>query len=268
MNRRTFLKSIVFAGGTALTSSSVYALQSTNLEISRQRMVLSGINKPLRIVALADLHDPCFYISTPDLIETINSENPDLFIMAGDIFSTRENTDLISKLGQINAGCMKLAVPGNWEYRLYSNLKNLRYSFGDAGIKLLVNEACEIQGLTVIGLDDLLGGSPDFNILNTASAGPAPNIVISHCPKSFDYFKSYSHKQTICISGHTHGGQIAPFGQALITPRGSGSYVQGWYYHQNNSMYVMRGVGTSVLPLRIGARPELLVLDLLPISTS
>jgi predicted MPP superfamily phosphohydrolase len=53
----------------------------------------------------------------------------------------------------------------------------------------------------------------------------------------------------------------------LITPRGSGPYVQGWYYHQNNSMYVMRGVGTSVLPLRIGARPELLVLDLLPIGS-
>jgi predicted MPP superfamily phosphohydrolase len=255
---------MVFAAGTALTSSSVFALQSANLEISRHQMALTGINKPLRVVALADLHDPCLYISTPDLIETINSENPDLFIMAGDIFSNRENTGLISKLGLINPGCMKVAVPGNWEYSLYPHLKTLKYRFGDAGIKFLVNETCEIQGLTVIGLDDLLGGSPDFNLLNTASTEPAPNIVISHCPKSFDYFKSYPHKQTICISGHTHGGQVAPFGRALFTPPGSGSYLQGWYTYQNNSMYVMRGVGTSVLPLRIGARPELLVLDLLP----
>ena len=190
-----------------------------------------------------------------------------MFIMAGDIFSTPENENLISKLGQIGAGCMKLAGMGQWEYDLYSNAKNLKSRFEDAGIKLLVNEVFEIQGIKVIGLDDLLRGYPDFNRLRTVSAGPAPNIVISHCPGSFDYFKSDSHKQTICISGHTHGGQIAPFGRALFTPQGSGSYVQGWYYHQNNSMYVMRGVGTSVLPLRIGARPELLVLDLLPVGS-
>jgi predicted MPP superfamily phosphohydrolase len=259
---------MVFAGGTALTGSSVYALQSANLEISRQRVMVAGINKPLRIVALSDLHDPCPYVYVPDLIKTINSENPDLFIMAGDIFSTRESEKLISKLGEINADCMKLAVPGNWEYRVYPGLENLRRRFGDVGIKLLVNEVCEIQGITVIGLDDLLEGSPDFNTLRSVSSGPAPNIVISHCPGSFDYFKSdsHSHKQTICISGHTHGGQIAPFGRVLVTPRGSGTYVQGWYHHQNNSMYVMRGVGTSVLPLRIGARPELLVLDLIPIK--
>ena len=258
---------MIIAGGTLMTGSSVYALQSASLEISRQRVVVAGIKKPLRVVALSDLHDPCPYVYIPDLIETINSQNPDLFIMAGDTFSARENTDLIPKLGQISAGCMKLAVMGNWEYRLYSNSKNLRYRFGEAGIKLLVNEACEIQGVTVIGLDDLLGGSPNFNMPGAASAGPAPNIVISHCPGSFDYFKSDYRKQTICIAGHTHGGQIAPFGQVLITPRGSGSYVQGWYYHQNNSMYVMRGVGTSVLPLRIGARPELLVLDLTPMKS-
>jgi predicted MPP superfamily phosphohydrolase len=257
---------MVFAGGTALTGSSVYALQSANLEISRQKVKISGIDKPLRIVALSDLHDPCPYVYVPDLIKTINLENPDLFIMAGDIFSTRESEKLISKLGEINADCMKLAVPGNWEYRIYSSFKNLRCRFGDAGVKFLVNEVCEIQGITVIGLDDLLRGSPDFNMLKTVSTGPALNIVVSHCPGSFDHLKSYSHshKQTICISGHTHGGQIAPFGRVLVTPRGSGCYVQGWYHAQNNSMYVMRGVGTSVFPLRIGARPELLVLDLIP----
>lgn len=250
-----------------MTGSSVYALQSTNLEISRQKAVCAGISRPLRIVALSDLHDPCPYVYVPDLIKTINSENPDLFIMAGDIFSTCESENLISKLGNISPGCMKLAVMGNWEYDLYSNSNHLKCRFENAGIKLLINEVCEIQGITVIGLDDLLGGAPDFSMLSSASAGPAPNIVISHCPASFDFFKSASRRQTICISGHTHGGQIAPFGRVLVTPPGSGTYVQGWYYHQNNSMYVMRGVGTSVLPLRIGARPELLVLDLLPIGS-
>jgi predicted MPP superfamily phosphohydrolase len=66
------------------------------------------------------------------------------------------------------------------------------------------------------------------------------------------------------ISGHTHGGQIAPFGHALYTPAGSGRYVKGWYRKGNNSMYVMRGIGTAHFPIRLGASPELLVLDLIP----
>jgi predicted MPP superfamily phosphohydrolase len=66
----------------------------------------------------------------------------------------------------------------------------------------------------------------------------------------------------LVLSGHTHGGQIAPFGITLVTPRGSGSYVKGWYHQEGHSMYVMRGIGTTGVPLRIGATPELLVLDI------
>jgi len=255
------------AGGAALTSSSVYALKSVDLEISRQKITISGITKPLRIVALADIHAPDLFISTTDLIQTINSQEPDLLILAGDTFSKREFESLMPEFGKINTDCIKVAVPGNWEYSLFRNLDNLRCRFRDVGIKLLVNEACEIQGLKIIGLDDLLGGAPDFSMLNNSSVGVSAHIVISHCPKSFDFIKPDSHKQTICIAGHTHGGQIAPFGQVLLTPPGSGSYVHGWYQHGNNCMYVLRGIGTSVVPLRIGARPELLVLDLSPIGS-
>ena len=68
----------------------------------------------------------------------------------------------------------------------------------------------------------------------------------------------------LVLAGHTHGGQIAPFGRAFYTPPGSGSYLRGWYRNGKYAMYVMRGVGTTVIPMRIGARPELLVLDLYP----
>jgi predicted MPP superfamily phosphohydrolase len=60
------------------------------------------------------------------------------------------------------------------------------------------------------------------------------------------------------LAGHTHSGQLAPFGHAVWRPRGSGRYVSGWYRDPNRvSMYVSRGIGTSVVPIRLGAVPEI-----------
>jgi predicted MPP superfamily phosphohydrolase len=261
MNRRIFLKSMLFAGGASLVSGSVYAWQSVNLEVSRERIEVEGLKQKLRVVALSDLHNPCYYLSTSDLVSSINAEKPDVLILAGDMFSTRDFEDLISGFSAANAGYAKLAALGNWEYQLRLNRAALRKSYQNSGIKLLVNDTIEAFGLKILGLDDLLQGSPDFKLCGDMSS---PVLVISHCPGSFDRLPSSARSQKIVISGHTHGGQIAPFGRALVTPPGSGRYVKGWYRNNNNLMYVMRGVGASYVPLRIGARPELLVLDLLP----
>jgi predicted MPP superfamily phosphohydrolase len=261
MNRRTFLKSLLFAGGASLASGSVYALQSVNLEVSRERIEVEGLKQKLRVVALSDLHDPCLYLSTADLVRFINAEKPDVLILAGDMFGTHNFKDLITEFSAANAGYAKLAALGNWEYQLHLNQTELRKCYQNSGIKLLVNDSVEAFGLKILGLDDLLEGSPDFKRCDDTSS---PVLVISHCPGSFDRLPNSTRNQKIVISGHTHGGQIAPFGKVLLTPPGSGSYVKGWYHRRNSSMYVMRGVGASYLPLRIGARPELLVLDLIP----
>lgn len=65
---------------------------------------------------------------------------------------------------------------------------------------------------------------------------------------------------TLMLSGHTHGGQIAVGGWAPLVPPGSGRYVRGWFRGDGAPpLYVSRGIGTSVLPLRFGATPELAV---------
>jgi hypothetical protein len=63
------------------------------------------------------------------------------------------------------------------------------------------------------------------------------------------------------LSGHTHGGQLAMGKHAFFTTRGSGRYVAGSYETAWGDLYVSRGIGTSVIPLRIGARPEIVLLD-------
>ena len=88
--------------------------------------------------------------------------------------------------------------------------------------------------------------------------------MASHCPALFDDLPVAPLTKAVMISGHTHGGQIAPFGKALVTPKGSGSYVHGRYQRHGHTLFVTSGIGTSGVPLRIGAPPEILVLDLLP----
>jgi hypothetical protein len=63
------------------------------------------------------------------------------------------------------------------------------------------------------------------------------------------------------LAGHTHGGQVAPFGIATVLPRGCGRYVAGWYREGGPPLFVSRGIGTSSLPVRIGASPELARFD-------
>jgi uncharacterized protein len=60
----------------------------------------------------------------------------------------------------------------------------------------------------------------------------------------------------VMLAGHTHGGQVALFGWAPLRPPGSGRYVQGWYRDAATSLYVSRGIGTSVVPARFCAAPE------------
>ena len=187
-----------------------------------------------------------------------------MLILAGDMFGVPDFEEMTTGFKKAKAQYAKLAVLGNWEYQLNLNLQSLKNAYDGAGINLLRNRTCEVNGLEILGLDDLLHGSPNYKLAYDSSSNALPALIVSHCPGNFDRIAPGTINEKIVISGHTHGGQIAPFGRALVTPPGSGRYVKGWYRRGNNSMYVMRGVGASYLPLRIGARPELLVLDLIP----
>ena len=90
----------------------------------------------------------------------------------------------------------------------------------------------------------------------------AHHLVLAHCPITRDALAlPAGHAASLVLSGHTHGGQVAPFGIATILPRGCGRYVAGWYRDAGPPMYVSRGIGTSLLPVRIGATPELVCID-------
>jgi hypothetical protein len=269
MHRRTFLKSVLATAGAVLMGGTAYAYRSSRIEISRRKLALSGLTQEIRIIAFSDLHIPCFYSSSPDLVTRVNELRPDIFVLAGDTVDRRGREYSVGLFGAIRAKFAKVATLGNWEYLGNLDLAQLRKQYRRAEISLLVNEAIEVAELTIVGLDDFLCGCPDYQIVKLNGPSSGPILVVSHCPESFDFISAVSPNPTVTISGHTHGGQIAPFGFVLHTPEGSGSYVHGWYHKGNHSMYVSRGIGTTPgLPLRIGARPEVLILDLIDSAPS
>jgi predicted MPP superfamily phosphohydrolase len=265
MNRRTFLKALLGTAGATLIGSGTYAYESNRVEISRERLVVRDLYQKLRVVAISDIHAPSFARWNPDLVTLINNECPDILILAGDTIDREGNENLVEVFGAVKARVAKLATLGNWEYKGRLDLDRLRGEYESAGISLLINAALEVSGLKIVGLDDFLYGSPDYRILKSLMPCSGSVLVISHCPKSFDLLAPLAESPLIVLSGHTHGGQIAPFGVVPYTPPGSGRFVKGWYHDvKDNSMYVMRGVGATGIPLRVGARPELLVLDIHP----
>jgi len=153
-------------------------------------------------------------------------------------------------------------VLGNWEHWSGVDLVALSRAYQAADVRLLVNETATFTAgkndVTVVGLDDLVGGLPNFELVRGFEG---LRIVLAHCPASFDHIARLTEGPFFTFSGHTHGGQIAPLGVALWLPQGSGRYVRGWYRAGKHQLFVTRGLGNSIIPLRIGSRPELAIVQ-------
>lgn len=119
-------------------------------------------------------------------------------------------------------------------------------------------------GASLFGTDDSLAGSPS---LETMPREPDhETIVLSHCPAFRDSLSRSDPSIRAVISGHTHGGQVAIGGWAPLRPPASGNYVSGWYTDDGPDLFVSRGIGTSLVPIRLGSVPELALIDWNPRS--
>ena len=264
MLRRRFIKSLFWSSLLALGASSTFALEFRHYQITRRRTALSGLKRPIRVTAVSDIHVPCIYSALPKIVTMINDTRPDIVILAGDIIARQGQEHRTDVFSGITPKALRAAVLGNWEYHARADLERLRKHYQASGIALLVNDAIDAGPLAMIGFDDWLFGRPDLNLVRDKILSGKPLLLVSHCPILFDEITLLPPSQMVMIAGHTHGGQIAPFGKALVTPKGCGPYVYGAYHRRGNTLMVTSGIGTSGPPIRIGAPPEIMVLDLEP----
>jgi predicted MPP superfamily phosphohydrolase len=263
LTRRRFLKLF----GLALSAGGVgYGVASNLAEVTNHPVPLRGLRRDLRVLMVADAHLPACFVSAEELRQASTRFDPHVLVIVGDSIDKRGNEGLVDYFAGLEAPGGKLAVLGNWEYWGDCDLAALRRDYERIGVHLLVNEAVNIRhagaDVHIVGLDDLLGGHPRIELVAEQGETGAL-LVLAHCPALFDEVPD---RWSVTLAGHTHGGQVAPFGVKLAVPPGSGSYFRGWYESGPRRLFVTRGMGNSVTPFRVGSRPEIVQLTFRPTS--
>ena len=215
-----------------------------------------------RIAQVSDLHNAEFWT---DVVDALGEEKPDLIVLTGDLIDSG-STDVEAALAFAEQAA-KIAptyfVSGNHEAWSPGHWEVLREGLKQTGVILLENETVRLERngefLTLVGLSDPAFGSHPERL----TAGEGYTILLSHRPELFGLYAAYG--VDLVFSGHAHGGQFRiPFVGGLIAPDQGlfPEYDAGLFEEDGTAMLVSRGVGNSIIPLRINNRPEVIVAEL------
>ena len=221
----------------------------------------------LRIAFVSDVHAGSF-LDEADLVRIfarIAAAEPDLVLFGGDLINTREREILLYRrpLALLRPRYGMFAVPGNHDHFFGADIALWRAFLEDNGVRVLLNRGCRIEhagsSLWLCGVDDLTEGEPDLRQALAGRRDGEPAILLSHHPDFF--FEAAAVDVDLQLSGHTHGGQIRIGGWAPLHHSRFG-YERGWFVEQQSRLYVGRGVGVTLLPLRIDAPAEVPIVTL------
>jgi hypothetical protein len=217
------------------------------------------------IVFLSDIHAGSDFSQEriDSVVNQVNALNPDLILLGGDYIDgdSAYINSTFESLSKLKAPLGVYAVLGNKDPQ-YLTLNTILKS----NITYIGNKGTWIE---VNGSRIRLGGVGDYNngaqIQNATTSVVTPQdfvILLSHNP---DYFpKVNKSKVDLVLSGHTHGGQITFFGLwAPVTHSDYGNkYRTGVITENSSTLIVSNGIGTTILPMRFFARPQIIVVEL------
>lgn len=225
-----------------------------------------------RIAHVSDLHNATIGKGNSRLLSAIRDAEPDIIVITGDLVDSRKTDmdvafDFVRKAAQI---APVLYVSGNHEARL--DYAAIRRGLQEAGANIL-DDAKMIHGngedsLTFLGLADRSFSSAEemsekLDSLIRETSGY--RILLCHRPELFDIFQEKD--IDLMLSGHVHGGQVRiPFLGGLYTPDQGlfPKYDAGLFEAEGSRLLISRGLGDTILPLRIGNRHVLPVIELRP----
>ena len=237
------------------------------LEVTRHSLRSSASVPAIRIAQLSDLHLHGMGRHEANIAAQLQRIQADLIVLSGDVIDRSDALPVLDQFLGTLGPAHKVAVLGNWEYWSDVDLLALRALYERHAVRLLINERTVYtvgsRVLHVAGVDDFTAGQPDARLL-LPPAGAETRLLVQHSPGWFDTTDALQPlaQLDLCLSGHTHGGQVALFGKPVWTPRGSGRFSAGFYQTRHCKLYVSRGLGTSILPIRFGATAEIAVFDL------
>ncbi|WP_394652631.1 metallophosphoesterase [uncultured Sphingomonas sp.] len=225
---------------------------------------------PMTVAVIGDIHIGSIAMDAARLtriVAQINALRPDVVVLAGDFIAGHDiglSTDraplLVAPLKRLTPRIGTVAVMGNHDH--WTGIGPVRAALAAAGVIILDNQTQRFGALTVVGLDDRYTKHDRIGAaMAAARALPGPRLLVSHGP---DVVPDLPADVPLVVTSHTHCGQIVlPLYGPLEIPSAYGAhYLCGVVREGGRATIVGAGVGTSVLPLRLNAPPDIWLLTL------
>ncbi len=268
--RGRFLASVLAA--SVILIMGLGWVNASRLAVTPVEVEVPGAGGPLQEVRIGVISD--IHLGTLDgrqALERIGrifrELKPDLLVFLGDIVDRHHpGMDLAAHtapLRDLSAPLGKFAILGNHEY--LSGVEEALDFFRLSGIRVLRDEAVEVgESFYLAGRDDwsrTWQGSPSLPLAEVTSGIPAgwPVVVLDHQPLGRRVVEAARAGADLQLSGHIHAGQLWPFGWIV---RIFFPYLYGLYRVEGMPLWVTSGAGCWGPPVRIGNRPEVLLLTL------
>ncbi|RLQ88684.1 metallophosphoesterase [Notoacmeibacter ruber] len=298
-DRRAAIKILGGAALVGLAATSAVAAETfVRLKVQRYAITPPGWPPELRLraVLMSDLHACRPWVGPSRIRKIVNAMNalkPDIHLLLGDYLSGMDlslgqvpSEAWGAELSRLQAPLGVHAVLGNHDWGddpisdfTEDSPSTARQALQSAGIKVYENDVERLdtdgEAFWLAGLGDQMGrytkmvdGRPrafsraDLPATMAKIADDeAPVLLMAHEP---DIFPDVPDRVSLTLSGHTHGGQIAPFGWAPVVPRirHELDYRYGHYQEEGRDLLITGGIGMSILPVRIGVTPEIVLLEL------
>ncbi|WP_206238938.1 metallophosphoesterase [Novosphingobium terrae] len=240
--------------------------------VRETQVAMPGLSTPLRVLLISDIH-----VSGPDMpperlaqiIEGLNRLHPDLVLIAGDFLSDKlistkhyPLVEAVAPLKGLRSRLGTVAVLGNHDY--YRDPVATKAALEHLGIRVLVNEAARIGGLTIGGMTDAWShhAREDLTLQAMRRSGP-PYLFLTHEPDTFAHLPP---DIPLMLAGHTHCGQIALplIGTPITGSRYGQRYACGLVKEHGATLIVTAGLGTSDLPFRFGVHGDVWLMTMTP----
>ena len=252
-------------------------LETTQVQLTRLPIKIAKLPpefENFKIIQLSDVHHSSF-VSEAEIAaaaQRVNELQPDLIVLTGDYVS--HSVDFIPgcarALGQLKAKHGVFAVLGNHDH--WTDGQLMKTALEAQGIRVLCNENERIEkdgaSICLAGVDDMMVKLDDMKAALAETSRAETRILLAHNPALIR--EAARAGVDLMLSGHTHGGQI---NWKLLVPqketrlsrwlhRPSRKFMRGHAVLGNTQLYVNRGFGTVVVPLRFGCTPEITLIEL------
>jgi uncharacterized protein len=257
ISRRRMLAAL---GGTAFLGAAfggeAFARGPYSLQVTRRNVDLPGFDGSFTLAHFSDLHfglgpSPC-----ETLGKLVSDLAPDAISITGDLLSDLKGKGKLDRLLAMLPRPIYV-VPGNWERAIDWSEQDQRRYYEKRDVVFLNNARTRSDlGVNIAGVDDPFMGIDDLQAALLGLSPGDPTILLAHGP-IIGPQAAASGKVGLTLVGHTHGGQVRIPGYGpILLPGGSGDFDSGMYDIGKMKMYVNRGIGTCLIPVRLFCPPE------------